>query len=414
MRHRTVLVFVGLIALLGAAAVFAIAPAAGGDLTVRWISDTSRDNQFNHHAIGVGPQGQVIVAPVLAVSGNANLTPTSCTLVRLAPETGTVRWRTTTPPNKCFVHALSQPAIADIDGDSHLEVAVSTTEHALIVYDARTGHEEFRIPLSSYGYGQPTVGNLLPVPGPELVTSDINGGVVVTYGNGTVAWRYNLSSSVWDSPVVADVDGDNAPEVLIQTGTGPVLFSANGTVEWRHNMSALGNGVATAQADDDQALEVFVTATNTVQAFDGATGTVQWEQELFGTPNLKSIRDGDGDGTPELYIGVSDGTVRALSAATGHTEWTTEVIPTKGENLPAPVLGDVNNDGQPEVVAVTGDGTVVVLDARSGAELATYKRDVPIWTYPTLAEIDSDAAREILIRYGDGRVVALEYTTELL
>jgi outer membrane protein assembly factor BamB len=189
------------------------------------------------------------------------------------------------------------------------------------------------------------------------------------------------------------------------------VFNPTGTVEWRHNTSALGEDVATAQADDDPALEVFTTATQTVQAIDGATGEVQWTRTLPGAPRLKTIHDGDSDGTPELYVGVFGGTVRALNATTGGTEWTTEITTTEEASVLAPVLGDVNNDSQPAVIAVTESGTVVVLDAQSGAELAVYKRNIPIWTYPTLAEIDGDEVAEILVQYGDGRVVALDYTT---
>lgn len=77
-------------------------------------------------------------------------------------------------PDKCFSHALTEPAIADID-DDHSEVAVSTTQNAFIVSDARTTSEEYRVPLTSYGYSRPTVKDFLPAPVPEIVTSDIPG-----------------------------------------------------------------------------------------------------------------------------------------------------------------------------------------------------------------------------------------------
>jgi outer membrane protein assembly factor BamB len=100
-----------------------------------------------------------------------------------------------------------------------------------------------------------------------------------------------------------------------------------------------------------------------------------------------------------------------LNARTGETEWSTSVSSSEDTIVPAPVLGDVTGDGQQEVAAVTKTGSVAVLDAESGAELARYERNVPIWTFATPADIDRDDRMEILVRYGDGRVVALEYAS---
>ena len=190
MRFRTLVVLGGLVALIGAFTVFAFGPRAQGTVTELWVTDTLRNNRINHHAIGVGPDDRIIVTPVTAIprpKSDQPLTKTSCTLVCIAPASGEIQWQTTVPPDECFSHAPTEPAIADIDGDYHSEVAVSTTQNALIVYDARTGNEEYQVPLTSYGYSRPTVKDFLPAPGPEIVTSDIQDGVVVVHSNKTAA-----------------------------------------------------------------------------------------------------------------------------------------------------------------------------------------------------------------------------------
>jgi outer membrane protein assembly factor BamB len=414
MRRRTVLALVAVCGLLGGVALFGLGAGSGGELTERWVSDTARDNEVNHHAVGVGPAGDIVVAPVAEVPhSDVPITDTSCALVRLGPGDGSTLWRAGLPAEDCFTHALTEPAIADVDGDGALEAVVSSTEDALVAHATGDGAEEWRVPLSTYGYGRPTVANVTPAPGPEVVTSDIQGGVVVAGGNGTVAWRFALNRtgwstvSVWQAPAVEDFDADAAPEVLVGSNEGPVVLSAEGTVEWQRDGEAAYT--ATARIDDDAAVEVFTAGTAAVRAYDGRTGDLEWERDLANA-RFRTAADGDGDGSVELYVGRVGGTVVALDARTGETEWSTTVSDSADAVVPPPVLGDVDGDGGPEVVTALDGGTVAVLDAESGAELAAYGREVPVWTFPTVGDIDDDGSTEILVRYGDGRVVALDHT----
>jgi outer membrane protein assembly factor BamB len=412
METRTAVVLGGLVVLLGALAVFAVEVPSGAGFTEAWVSDTPRDNDVNHHAVGAGPAGQVVVAPVAeSSSSEAAMTDRSCALVGLAPANGSVLWQAGVPAEDCFTHALTEPAIADIDGDGAMEAVVATTENALVVRDAATGAEEWRLPLTTYGYGRPTVADLVGGPAPEVVVSDIDGGVTVAHGDGSVAWRATLESTVlerpfvWEAPTVADVDADGDPEVFLGSHDGPAVLSADGAVEWVRNGSA--THTATAQIDDDSALELVTAGSSVVRAYDGASGALQWERDVPGA-RLRAAGDADGDGTPELYVGRTDGRVVALDATTGETEWSTAVA---GEDVmtPPPVLGDLDGDGDQELVAVGNDGSVVALAPDSGAELAAYERSVPIWTFATVADTDGDGDGEVLVRYGDGRVVALDY-----
>lgn len=413
MRARTVVGLAGLLVLFGGLLVFGLGASSGGTLAEAWVSDTPRDNQVNHHAVGVGPDANVVVAPVAEVpNSDVSITNTSCALVRLTPENGSVLWRTGMPADDCFTHALTQPAIEDVDGDGTLEVVVSTTENALVAYDAWTGTEEWRVPLTTYGYGQPTIANITPAAGPEVVTSDIYGGVVATGANESVAWRADLNATAWDgpvvwaAPVVDDVDGDSRPEALVGSNEGPVLLSARGDVEWRRNGSA--TDVTAARVDGDGALDVFTAGTSAIRAYDGASGSHEWTRSLSNA-RLHAAADADADGTVELYVGRIGGELLALNAGTGETEWSTSISRSDDRRVVAPVLGDVNADGESEVITATETGSVVVLDAGSGSELARYERNVPIWTFVTPADVDDDGSAEVLVRYGDGRVVALDY-----
>ena len=414
MRLRTAVALVVLLgALAGAVVVGLGSPAAGGSLAEVWVSDTPRENRANHHAVGVGPDAEVVVAPVAEIPRDGvELTNSSCVVARLAPGDGAVRWRAGLPAVNCTSHALTEPAIADLDGDGDLEVVAATTEDALVARGAKDGREEWRVDLSTFGYGRPTVGNLTPAPGPEVVASDIRGGVVAATGEGRELWRVDLETlppeqpTVWERPVVRDLDADGAPEVLLGTRGGPVVLGADGDLEWYAEGAAVHT--ATVRTDGDDAVEVVTAGTDGLRAYDGATGDLEWERDLPGS-RVRVAADVDGDGSAAVLVGRTDGTVLAVDAATGETRWTTTVATGDGTGAVPPVLGDVDGDGTDELVAATNDGTVAVLAPADGAELAAYERSVPVWTFPTPADIDGDGDEEVLVRYGDGRVVALAY-----
>lgn len=408
MQLRTVAVVAALLAVLGGVAAFGVA-VSGGTLEEAWVSDTPRDNERNHHPVGIGPDGSVIVAPVaeVPVSGKS-LPPGACSLVRLDPADGESEWNVAVPSDRCFTHALTQPAVDDIDGDGGLEVAVGSTENAVVVYNAADGTERWRVDTPTYGYGKPAVADLLEAPGKEIVASDIEGNVVAIRANGSVAWRTSLEGTVWDrvsvyaSPRVDDFTGDGRRDVLVGSSSGVAVLGHDGDVRWHRNETAtyvatdrLGNGSST----------VFTSGYDGIRAYAGGNGELKWEQDLS---NARITSTTTVDGRSVLVAGVYGGDVVALDASTGDVVWTTNVV-NEDVIVPPPAVADVDGDGTAEVVAVANDGTVAILEAASGSELAAYERAVPIWTAAVPGDLDGDGSAELLVTYGDGRVVALEY-----
>lgn len=411
MRSVTVLVLAGLVVVFGGLVVVTLGGGGtpDGALTEQWISDTARNVTYNHHAVGVGPDGNVIVAPVATIAtNNSRLSPTSCSLNRLATPNGTVQWQTTIPPADCFMHALSQPAVADVDDDRSLEVAASTIQNATVVYDAASGDEEVRIPLSTYGYARPTVANVTSANGPEIVASDIDGYVVVADGDGEQYWTRSLNETVWAAPSVGDVDADEQQEVVVGTDERTVAMNADGSIAWKASVAA--SDLDIGQGDDDAAMEIFVTSGEGVTSLDGQDGTIEWKYAVRGGASLSLDAIGtDDSGSTMVYFSQPKNVVGALDAASGKQAWSTRLGPNENTMTPAPVVGDLTGDGTQELVTVTNGGTVTVLQPDSGSQLAVYRREVPIFTFPTVADITPNPGKEILVRYGDGRVVMLTY-----
>lgn len=411
MRPRTVLAVALLTVTLAGLAVVGLG-LGGTTLTEQWVSDTERDNQRNHHPIGVSADSGMVVAPVAAVPTEEQpATDTDCVLAALAPENGSVQWRYGVPPDRCMAHALTEPAVGDVDRDGRTEVAVSTTEEALVIVDGRSGEERARIAQPVYGYGPPAIADVLPSAGHEVVASDIAGNVVLVRADGSVAWRQSLapsfdgSATVWDGPTVADVDGDGDPEIAIGTRDGPVVLAANGTVEWVDDVGASDLVVAPVPGESHHRL--FTSGGGIVRATDGANDERIWERDLRLEAKMRTAVDADGDDALDLVVGFGNGTVQSLDGATGETEWATRVTTAEDGIRSAPVIASLDDGNDSAVVVAARDGTVTVLDPDTGAERAAYARDVPIWTSPTPADVDGDGTDEILVRYGDGRVVAL-------
>ena len=412
MKPRTFAAVLGLLLVLLAALVLGGMSVANdsGTLTERWVSDTSRNLQQNHHPVGAAgtTNGAIIAAPINELGTIEGLTDSSCALVRLDSSTGSSEWQARIPVANCTSHALTEPSIADIDEDGSEEVLVATGKHTLDAYDAQTGALEWRHDIATLGYSAPAVADILPAPGNEIVVVDIRGNVYAVYANGTTAWHHNHSTSTWANPQIADFDGDGVDEVAVATGKNTTLYEANGDIAWQTSASAFWS--STGQADDDEAPELFLANQGKATALDGDDGGTVWSRSFDGVASIHAIGDGDGDGDDEVYVGVSGGTVIALDATDLSTEWTTQ-LPGDNRIMPPPSLGDLDGDGSPELVAMAQEGVVYILNPKSGDQLATYERETPIWTYPALADIDDDGDKDILVMYGDGRVVALSFET---
>ena len=411
MRLRTIGVLALVLIALGGVITYSTVQQTenGSALSVRWVSDPPPNLESNHHSPAAAfVNGKSYIA-VPINSRQATL----CTLSVLDGN-GTQRWQDNIPQEKCTVHAVSDPTIADFDGDDRPEVIAATSEKAIIAYDLQ-GNEELRHNLTSYGYSKPIVANLTPTSGPETIVVDLLGGVFVLQPNGTELWTKKLDDARVRQPAVRDFDADGTPELAVGQLVGKVVLLENdGSTAWRTNLSEAVTirWLVPGQIDNDEAIEMVVTTyTGDVLALNGKNGTIEWRKDLGSKgATVHALGDGDGDGKPEVYVAARDGKIRSLSASNGSVEWTTTLTTEPVAPMPPPSLGDVNGDGDPELVAPSNTGLLAIIDPKTGEIEASYEREAPINTFARITDIDGDGTNEILVIYGDGRVVAFSYT----
>ncbi|MCC6699150.1 MAG: glycoside hydrolase family 9 protein [Candidatus Hydrogenedentes bacterium] len=289
----------------------------------------------------------------------------------------------------------------DLDGDGKDE-AVAGTENAIVALDATSE--------ARWTYG-PEVSPSLSINCP-IGAADIDGdgrkelfavdrlGPLCVNPDGTLRWRVHTSDVYESAPVVTDLEGDGAPELLATTRQSDAVYcfdARTGVVLWKCGMlgptsTYSGSSLAVGDLNEDGVAEVL--------AADGAghvhcieEGCLAWiftmDKESHGAVSMGDV---DGDGAVEVLVAGGDRNLYCLSPD-GVLEWQTAAE--LRLVLPA-TIADVDQDGTTDVLFCGGDRTLRCLTlggrydsglvpwpsqrfdpARSGSDFNTRERRIP-------------------------------------
>jgi hypothetical protein len=205
------------------------------------------------------------------------------------------------------------------------------------------------------------------------------------------------------TPVVADLDGDGAKEIVIASYTISVLDAATGKLKWRVNSgkditSAFvevggGNGamfadIEVADIDADGSLDIVTAHSGgCISALDGS-GRFKpgWPQSVPGVPNALEVADLDLDKTMEIVVGIGkadpltawvyehDGSVRKgwpqLDASQRDGVWSDGVF---ADSIS---VGDIAGDGKLEIL-VPCDNPFMMVYSDSGKLVKANQKTYP-------------------------------------
>lgn len=136
-----------------------------------------------------------------------------------------------------------------------------------------------------------------------------------SYG-GCIAGPY-CDTGWYSSPAVADLDGDNQPEVIWGGYDLYALNGEDGSVQWQANGSErIWPGVAVADLTGNGSLEIIIGRNDDSLTVYGSGGNVLWERHPFGNGEVRTlaIADLEGDGQLEIVVGrASGGATRQLN-----------------------------------------------------------------------------------------------------
>ncbi len=215
----------------------------------------------------------------------------------------------------------SSPAVADVDGDGRREVAITSWDGKINLFNAR--------------------GQLLP-------------GFPVSTGTG---------SGERNSPALADLDGDKTLEVVYVSADGRI-YAVNGrgspVAGWPKEIGADATGPVVQEFTNYRGLEVFAAAGADLYGFHGnGTNIGGWPVSVEGTATAPAVGDLDGDHRPEVVVAADRQVYAYATSGTLVPGWP---VALDGKVAGAPVLTDIDGDGRTEVLVGTSAGSAYVLN----------------------------------------------------
>ncbi len=187
----------------------------------------------------------------------------------------------------------------DLDGDGRDELVAASRDRHVYVFDSDTGQVLARLPLRfppswhvDNVLNQVAAGRLEP-DGPIALLATSPAAYVTAWTfqgtdlDGTFqfdkAWEVRMDgcypgAGMDAGAVLADLDGDGALEVLVQTEqVGFFALESNGTTRWSHCWAGGNASPVVADLDGDGDLEaIFASDDGLLSVLDGATGAPQW------------------------------------------------------------------------------------------------------------------------------------------
>ena len=129
-----------------------------------------------------------------------------------------------------------------------------------------------------------------------------------TYG-GCINGPY-CATGWYASPAVADLDGDNQPEVIWGGYDLYALNGADGSVQWEaESGSRIWPGIAVADLTGNGSLEVIVGRNSDTLTVYNSNGSVAWTRNPFGSGEIRTlaVADLEEDGQLEIIVGRGSG-----------------------------------------------------------------------------------------------------------
>jgi outer membrane protein assembly factor BamB len=223
-----------------------------------------------------------------------------------------------------------------------------------------------------------------------------------------IKWWYDTDDMSFGNAAMADVDGDNLPEIAFSTYRNDerliVLNAEDGSLLWDVNTGGC-NDVAPViyDVDMDGELEIVLPSSCVPQTFcyDAATGDLEWTTLTHGSDSPPTIADVDNDNKPEILHGEFNGWIICINGEDGSIEWEFNADPNCWIQT-EPTILDVDGNGQLDfVVANWSFGTNHKIWAFRGNDHSlVWESDLPndvIYHGASHADVDGDGIPELAI-----------------
>src|SRR5579864_2145800 len=333
--------------------------------------------------------------PDIVVGFGSNYDPSHQGGVSAFRRDGTLMWSVATAPfndgTNNWTHApvVGTPAVGDVDGDGNLEVVFGSFDHHVYLVDAASGTAKpgWPVDVGDTVYSSAALYDIDGDGLPDIIIGSddylVNGGAlrVLRYdGTSVTGFPQFINQTINSTPVVADLDGDGKPEIIVGTGA----FYAPPSYHPTHQVYAFHcNGTA---------------VTGWPVAVDGQVGTTPAVADINGDGHLDVIVTDDNtgpSGTFHVYAFKGDGTLL----------WKTQPKDFNGNttSLGQPVIADVMGDSHPEILTTTG-WEVVVLDYQGNQLSEGGAHSGTKYSLATSSPLTNVAVGDLETDHSDGKI----------
>jgi outer membrane protein assembly factor BamB len=241
-------------------------------------------------------------------------TGTSSAVYALNAGDGSLLWRHPIPGG---LYA-SAPAVADVNADGEPEVVVGSMDYNLYILEGTDGSVADTFASGGEIWYSPTIGDVNADGRKDIVFSATDN-LMYAVDGGRDSLHWSCPSGGLDRPwfALGDVDGDGRPEVVsVLGGYARALNGEDGSTEWSFPALVAWSAPVIADVNGDGALEVvFGDDDCSVCALRGSDGTLLWSFPIDGYASEPALGDIDSDGQVEVVVGCYEGWLYALDGS---------------------------------------------------------------------------------------------------
>jgi hypothetical protein len=291
------------------------------------------------------------------------------------------------------------PDLADLDADGDLDMVVGLSEDGGLRIYINSGtptsgqfNESQMQPVGDVGlYAYPVFCDLDSDGDQDLLCGRDSHGFVYYQNAGSPSspvWQVDTisftglgNSTYWNSPDLADLNGDGLKELLFGTADGPLQYYVNtgsqAAPSWQLNTTLFGGVIDVGGAsspcffdfDGDGDLDLISGSQLGYIKYYENTGTVHapaWDEDSSYFSSIDhsiyasaAIGDVDADGLPDVIVGdLNGGLFFHHNTGMGFVEQAGVLPPVSVGGWSVPRLGDMDNDGDLDLVVGSEAGTL--------------------------------------------------------
>lgn len=304
------------------------------------------------------------------------------------------------------------PAVADIDADGAEDVvAADGTGNVVVLKGNGELLWSFQLPGGVLADGCPAVADLDGDGALNIVVGDTSGAVSCLDRNGNLVWRFVGQGARMGPPLIADIYDTPGKEIIITSQAGYVYaLSAKGKWMWDLHIpeDLFPNSTPLlADADGDQAPELYIGGgLHHFYRIDLNASRVAFSENVFLHVNSAlSAADLNQDGNDEIVFGNKLGGLWSYEGGVPpEFIWTKEIR--QGFFYAAPAFANVDGDPELEIVIMSRFGEILILD-QEGSILLRENAECSVTGTPLLGDIDGNGVLDVIATQSRGDSVLL-------